>query len=76
MTTKVSISCPDNSHWAVKVEVQDKIMVAQVIGGVATINAVPSWSTTEIFELKPTESRETYVHSTRRLVIEEVPTQA
>lgn len=66
MTTKVKLECPDNSHWHIKVEIQDKKYNHD--SGVRE----DLWRTSETFVLKQTESRETYIHSSRRLIVEEL----
>ncbi len=67
MTTKVVIECPDNSHWHVKVEVRDRVWDG------AAHTHTDDWSLADSFVLKQGDKRETYVHSTRKLVVEEVP---
>jgi hypothetical protein len=68
MTTKVVVTCPDNSHWPLKVITQDCVFDA-IAREVTT-----EWKDTSSVELRVGEKHETYVHSSRRLVIEEVPT--
>jgi hypothetical protein len=67
MTTKVNVSCPDNSHWSVNVIVEDRVYDhdAKTYTG--------EWKEADSFVLAPTESRETYVHDSRRLRVEEMP---
>lgn len=66
MTTKVVLECPDNSHWHVKVEVRDRVYDH-------TANAyTDDWGLADSFVLKQTEKREVYIHSSRRLIVDEV----
>jgi hypothetical protein len=67
MTTKVVLSCPDNSHWKVKVEIRDRVYDPQKLA------MTDDWSLADSFELGPGESRETYIHDSRKLIVEEVP---
>jgi hypothetical protein len=66
MTTKVKVECPDSSHWHVRIEIQDNRWdpVKKEISG--------EFSLFDSFILKPGDSRETYITSTRRLMISEV----
>lgn len=63
MTTHVRVACPENSHWSIKVIEQD------AVGGTAERMVREAHEHT----LAPGEFIDLYVHSTRRLVIEEVP---
>jgi hypothetical protein len=65
MTTKVVIACPDQSPWSVDVSVEDKVF------DFATQKHTDAWKQADSFTLRPTETREVHVHSSRRLVIEE-----
>lgn len=65
MTTRVHLHCPDTSHWHVKVTIQDKVF------DTVDQKMTDEWRTADRFVLKQTESRDVYVHSTRRLIIEE-----
>jgi hypothetical protein len=67
MTTKVTVQCPKDSHWDIKVSTQDKMNDPR-----ARLSADLWVNLTTVVVLKPTESYEAYVHSTRRIVIEEV----
>lgn len=66
MTTKVKLECPDNSHWHAKVEVQDNKWdpEKQELTG--------EFVTTQEIVLKQGEKHETYITSTRRLLISEM----
>lgn len=66
MTTRVKLECPDNSHWHVLVEIQDQHWnpVKKVLEN--------DHRTTDGFILKQGESRETYITSTRRILLTEV----
>lgn len=67
MTTKVQVTCPDNSHWHVKVTVRDQLYDPK------SGKYVPEQFTkAETFILKQGEAREVYITSSRSLVIEEV----
>lgn len=66
MTTKVKLECPDNSHWHVKVEIEDKKY------NFDSQQYEDLWRVSESFVLKQTESRETYIHSSRRLIVSEI----
>lgn len=66
MTTKVVISCPDNSHWHVKVEVRDRVYDH------ANKVMTDYYSLADSFTLKQTESREVWISSGRKLIVEEV----
>ena len=66
MTTKVIVSCPDTSHWAVRVYVEDRVF------DFGTQKFKDEWSRSDVFNLNPEEKREVYVHSSRRLTIVEV----
>jgi len=62
MTTKVTITCQENSHWDLKVTTQDKIH----------INGAEEWSDTSSIVLGPGEIAENiYVYDTRRYLVEE-----
>jgi hypothetical protein len=65
MTTKVVIACPDHGHWHVKVEVRDQVYSHE------TKAMTNDWSLADSFVLKQGESKETYITSTRKLIIEE-----
>lgn len=67
MTTKVVVSCPDNSHWHVKVEIRDQVYDFEK--KVMT----EDWGLAGSFVLKQGESRETYITNSRKLVVSEVP---
>ena len=66
MTTKVRITCPDNSHWDIKVTIEDQVFSFE------TQKMTDEWRSVNTITLKPTESHETYVHSSRRLTVEQV----
>lgn len=71
MTTKVKIECPDTSHWHVRVKTQDKLYDPK------SQKYVPNeFTTVDTFVLKQGEAREVYIHSSRRLVIEEIESAA
>lgn len=70
MTTKVKLDCPDNSHWHVKVEIEDKKY------NFDNKMFEDLWRVSETFVLKQGESRETYIHDSRRLVVSEVVPEA
>lgn len=68
MTTKVQITCPDNSHWHVKFEVQDLVYDHD------KQRMTDEWKTVESHTrvLKQGEQAETYLTSSRRLILTEV----
>ena len=66
MTTKVILLCPDTSHWAVKASVQDRVFSFDAQ------KYTDEWREADSFILNPAEQRETYVHSSRRIMIMEV----
>lgn len=67
MTTRVTVSCPDDSHWHVKVTVRDKLFDPK------SGRYVPDQFTRgESFILKQGESREISIWDSRSLVVEEV----
>lgn len=70
MTTKVRIECPDNSHWHLKVEVEDKKYNPD------SQKYEDLWRVSETFVLKQTEGREIYIHSSRRLMVSETEPEA
>lgn len=70
MTTRVKLECPDNSHWHVKVEVQDNVYDFEKQARTGEYKLADS------FVLKQGESRETYIHDSRRLVVSEIVPEA
>jgi hypothetical protein len=69
MTTKVVVACPQGSHWSLKVTVQDDIY------DFATKKMTGEWSNGAVSIIDPGRLLpETYVHASRRLIIEEIET--
>jgi hypothetical protein len=66
MTTRIKLECPDTSHWHVKVDVQDQVYDHEAKA------MTDEWREADSFVLKQTESRETYIHSSRRLIVTEI----
>lgn len=66
MTTRVKLECPDNSHWHVKVDVEDRVYDHDKDA------MTDEWRVADSFVLKQTESRETYIHDSRRLIVTEI----
>jgi hypothetical protein len=66
MTTKVIVTCPDRSHWAIKVSIEDRAFSFE------TQKYNDEWEVTNSVVLQPTESHETYIHGSRRLTVEEI----
>jgi hypothetical protein len=66
MTTKVVVSCPNDSHWDIKVTIKDRAF------DFVTQKYSDEWRVADSFTLKPTESREVYVHSSRHVLVEEI----
>lgn len=67
MTTRVTVSCPDDSHWHVKVTVRDKLFDPK------SGRYVPDQFTRgESFILKQGESRDITIWDSRGLTIEEI----
>ncbi|MES2030859.1 MAG: hypothetical protein V4477_16890 [Pseudomonadota bacterium] len=67
MTTKVHVTCPETSHWNLIVTTEDQVWDAdakKMTGVWAATGQAP-------VVLKPTEVHETYIHSSRRLVVSE-----
>lgn len=65
MTTKVIIACPDKSPWSVDVSIEDQVFSFE------TQKHTDQWRVVETGTLRPTESREVYIHGRRRIVIVE-----
>lgn len=71
MTTKVVISCPDNSHWHVKVTVRDKLYDPK------SQKYVPGqYTRAQTHILKQGEKVETYLTDSRSLEVEEIVPEA
>lgn len=70
MTTKVTITCQENSHWDLSVQAQDKIHLDP---DVHPDGVTGSWSSNyQPIVLGPGEStKELYVHDSRRYIVEE-----
>ena len=70
MTTKLIITCPENSHWNLRLIAQDFTRTPE--------GALEGWADNKHIEpvvLKPGQTSDTlYVYDTRRYIIEEVPT--
>jgi hypothetical protein len=69
MTTKVHVVCPDNSHCNVRVTPQDRLIDP------ANGNK-PVWVDGDPVTLEPSQRHETYIHSGRRLMVDEVERDA
>lgn len=76
MTTKVTITCQENSHWNLRITAQDKTMLdPDVHPSNTTLEFWTNASYQSPIILEPGESTEKdhlYVHSTRRYIVEEV----
>ena len=74
MTTRVKLECPDNSHWYVKVTAEDKVWDADKKGWAVNEIGDPLWSrhAERAVVLKQGDKHETYIHDSRRLVVEEI----
>lgn len=69
MTTKVTITCQENSHWDLKVTTQDKIHLDP---DVHPNGAEGGWSNSATLVLGPGASVENlYVWDSRRFLVEE-----
>lgn len=71
MTTKVDISCPDNSHWNVRVSVQDQVYDPdkQIM--------TPEWRETQSHVIAPGGRLDgLYLTSSRRVLLEEIARDA
>lgn len=67
MTTKVVISCPEGSHWHVKVTIRDKLYDPK------SQKYVPGeYTRVQGSILKPGESFETYLTDSRSLEVDEI----
>lgn len=65
MTTRVVIECPAESHWKLNVTIEDQVF--DHTAGKMT----DEYRTADTFTLAPTEKRETYLTSSRRMRVEE-----
>jgi hypothetical protein len=68
MTTKVTVTCSESSHWNLVVTTEDKVWdsEAKKLSDDWVAVAYPP-----VVVLKPLESHETYLTSTRRIVVSE-----
>lgn len=66
MTTKVVISCPDDSHNSVKVLVEDRNYDPHE-------GYTDKWNLTREIDLAPKSATEVYVYDSRRITVVEVP---
>lgn len=66
MTTRVAIACPDNSHWSLEIVTQDKVYDH------AEEKMTDEWRKVGSITIRPGGKHETYIHDSRRLLIQEV----
>lgn len=67
MTTKVTLACPPESHWHVRVIVQGQLFDPKSQKYVSG-----EFSKAEEFVLKQGESRDVYIWDSRRLIVDEI----